>query len=58
MRPAPEASAGLARQLPWIDEAKARLEHVDEHGPTPLAFTFTTTFPATETIVGITLRRV
>jgi heme-degrading monooxygenase HmoA len=32
--------------LPSIDEAKARLEHLDSRGPTPFAFTFKTTFPA------------
>jgi Domain of unknown function (DUF3291) len=28
-----------------IDEAKARLAHLEAHGPTPHAFTFKTTFP-------------
>ena len=29
-----------AGHIPTIDEAKERLEHLDAHGPTPLAFTF------------------
>ena len=31
--------------LPSIEEAKARLAHLVEHGPTPFAFTFRTLFP-------------
>jgi heme-degrading monooxygenase HmoA len=30
---------------PTVDEAKARLEHLQEHGPTPYAFTFRASFP-------------
>jgi hypothetical protein len=26
--------------IPDIDEAKTRLEHIEQHGPTPVAFTF------------------
>jgi hypothetical protein len=29
-----------------VDEAKKRLARLDEHGPTPFAFTFRVTFPA------------
>lgn len=32
--------------LPGIDEAKKRLAHLDEHGPTQFAFTFKKVFPA------------
>ena len=32
--------------IPTVDEAKARLEHLDRHGPTPVAFTFRQRFPA------------
>jgi hypothetical protein len=32
--------------LPTLDEAKARLEHLRTHGPTPHAFTFRSPFPA------------
>jgi hypothetical protein len=32
--------------IPTVDEAKARLEHLDRHGPTPVAFTFRERFPA------------
>jgi Domain of unknown function (DUF3291) len=31
--------------IPSIDEAKARLAHLDRHGPTPTAFTFKSLFP-------------
>jgi hypothetical protein len=34
--------------LPGIDEAKQRLAHLDQHGPTEFAFTFRSVFPATE----------
>lgn len=33
-------------QLPTVDEAKARLEHLRAHGATPHAFTFRQSFPA------------
>jgi hypothetical protein len=33
--------------IPTVDEAKARLEHLERHGPTPVAFTFQERFPAT-----------
>ena len=31
--------------IPGVDEAKARLAHLDAHGPSEFAFTFKTTFP-------------
>jgi hypothetical protein len=31
--------------IPSVDEAKARLEHLGRHGPTPTAFTFRQRFP-------------
>lgn len=34
-----------AGHLPGIDEAKERIAHLDEHGPTPFAFTFKKLFP-------------
>jgi hypothetical protein len=34
-----------AGQLPTVDEAKARLEHLRTHGPTAHAFTFRQPFP-------------
>jgi hypothetical protein len=35
-------------RTPSIDEAKKRLAHLDEHGPTQFAFTFKTVFPPDE----------
>jgi len=32
--------------IPSIDEGKARLEHLEQHGPTDVAFTFRQRFPA------------
>ena len=32
--------------IPTVDEGRARLEHLDRHGPTPVAFTFRQRFPA------------
>ena len=34
--------------IPGIDEAKRRLAHLDQHGPTQLAFTFQSVFPPDE----------
>jgi hypothetical protein len=34
-----------AWRIPSVDEAKARLAHLDRHGPTPTAFTFKMLFP-------------
>jgi len=36
-----------AGTLPTVDEAKARLEHLRQHGPSPHAFGFRTLFPPT-----------
>ena len=45
----PEAHQALwwipAGQLPTVQEAKARLEHIRMHGPSPFAFTFAKPFP-------------
>ena len=35
-----------AGELPTIDQAKARLDHLAAHGPTPYAFTFKAVFSA------------
>jgi hypothetical protein len=35
-----------AGHIPSIDEAKKRLAHLEEHGPSQFAFNFKTTFPA------------
>jgi hypothetical protein len=35
-----------AGHIPSIDEAKIRLEHLERHGPTDVAFTFRQQFPA------------
>jgi hypothetical protein len=35
-----------AGELPTVDEAKERLEHLRLHGPTPYAFTFKARFPS------------
>ena len=35
-----------AGQLPTVDEAKERLAHLRDHGPTPFAFTFKGSFPS------------
>lgn len=37
-----------AGHVPSIDEAKARLAHLDAHGPTPFAFTLKVAFPPGE----------
>jgi hypothetical protein len=34
-------------EIPTVEEAKDRLEHLRDHGPTPFAFTFKARFPAT-----------
>lgn len=41
-----------ADHRPSIAEAMARLEHLERHGPSPHAFTFTQTFPAQESASG------
>jgi uncharacterized protein DUF3291 len=35
-----------AGELPTVEQAQERLEHLREHGPTPYAFTFKARFPA------------
>jgi len=45
-----------ADHIPGMDEAKKRLAHLDEHGPTPFAFTFKTPFPPDEEYVKSTDR--
>jgi hypothetical protein len=35
-----------AGHIPTVLEARERLQHLEEHGPTPQAFTFRTPFPA------------
>jgi hypothetical protein len=35
-----------AGHIPTVQEAQERLRHLEEHGPTPHAFTFRTPFPA------------
>jgi len=37
-----------------MDEAKKRLAHLQEHGPTPFAFSFRTIFPPDEEVVAAT----
>jgi Domain of unknown function (DUF3291) len=41
-----------AGQLPTVAEAQERLRHLEEHGPTPHAFTFRTPFPAPDGPAG------
>jgi hypothetical protein len=41
-----------AGAIPTIDEAKERLEHLRDHGPTPLAFTFKKRFAPDEAMVA------
>ena len=38
-----------AGHIPTVDEAKGRLAHLKEHGPSPVAFTFRATFPPPDT---------
>lgn len=37
-----------ANHIPGVDEAKKRLAHLEDRGPTPFAFTFRQTFPPDE----------
>jgi len=39
---------------PSVGEAKQRLAHLDEHGPTPFAFTFRRMFPPDEKLIETT----
>ena len=41
-----------AGQSPTTADARERLQHLKEHGPTPHAFTFRTPFPAPDAEVG------
>jgi len=41
-----------AGHVPGIDEAKKRLDHLQEHGPSQFAFTFKQTFPPDEEFLG------
>lgn len=34
-----------AGEIPTVTDARERLQHLKEHGPTPRAFTFKATFP-------------
>jgi Domain of unknown function (DUF3291) len=43
-----------AGHIPSIDEAKKRLAYLQEHGPTPFAFSWRTSFPPDEEIVRST----
>jgi hypothetical protein len=43
-----------AGHIPSIDEAKKRLAHLQERGPTPFAFSFRTVFPPDEEVVAAT----
>ena len=40
--------------IPSVDEAKKRLTHLQEHGPTPFAFNFRDLFPPDEEVVRTT----
>jgi Domain of unknown function (DUF3291) len=37
--------------IPSIDEAKMRLRYLEEHGPTPIAFTFKEAFPPDDALI-------
>lgn len=41
-----------AGQIPTVADARDRLQHLKEHGPTPHAFTFRTPFPAPDGQAG------
>jgi heme-degrading monooxygenase HmoA len=43
-----------AGHIPSVDEGKKRLAHLEAHGPTPFAFTFSRPFPPDEAVVGAT----
>lgn len=43
-----------AGHIPSVDEGKKRIAHLQEHGPTPFAFSFRTTFPPDEEIIAST----
>lgn len=41
-----------AGTLPTVEEAVIRLAHLEEHGPTPTAFTFARRFEPADTVAG------
>ena len=43
-----------AGHVPSVDEAKKRLAYLQEHGPTPFAFSFRAPFPPDEEVVRTT----
>jgi heme-degrading monooxygenase HmoA len=43
-----------AGRVPSIDEAKKRIAHLQEHGPTPFAFSFRSSFPPDEQFAAST----
>jgi hypothetical protein len=43
-----------AGHIPSVDEAKKRLASIDQHGPTPFAFTFKTTFAPDDAVIDAT----
>jgi len=43
-----------AGRIPSIDEAKKRLASIEQHGPTPFAFTFKDPFPPDEALIAST----
>ncbi len=43
-----------AGHRPSVDEAKKRLAHLAEHGPSPFAFTFREPFPPDESVLAAT----
>jgi hypothetical protein len=43
-----------AGRIPSIDEAKKRIAHLQEHGPTPFAFSFRSPFPPDEELARAT----
>jgi hypothetical protein len=43
-----------AGRVPSIDEAKKRIAHLQEHGPTPFAFSFRSPFPPDERFAAST----
>jgi len=40
-----------AGHIPGVDEAKKRLAHLEEHGPTAFAFTFKKAFPPDDAFI-------
>ena len=43
-----------AGHVPSVDEAKKRIAHLEEHGPTPFAFSFRSPFPPDEHVLAST----